>query len=146
MRHFTLIFMAAVGMLTGCSTEPPTYSPWPPAKASQRKFVPVQPDLNPAHSEAKILDTAQVRILPATTLPQLATKTLTWTAPTCGVATAETSVLIITNYEVWSTADVSTPMQFEASTQSTNIIMPSDTWNKFYDVRSVNSLGLKSDL
>lgn len=72
--------------------------------------------------------------------PPAATVTLIWNPVT-------QQGLSITNYEVWSTTNLqAVPMAFETSTQSTNAVMPKNTWNKNYDVRAVNSFGLKSNL
>lgn len=88
------------------------------------------------------------RAIPQSVLPPppLPTFTLSWSAVTIGVANVDSSVLTVTNYEVWSTTNMLVPMRFEASTQSTNIVMPKDRWNKNYDVRAINSLGFKSPL
>lgn len=67
MKKLAVINLALL-LLAGCATQPATYAPWPPAEPAQRRAVPVAPDLYPAHATPKLLNTAVVRVLPATTL------------------------------------------------------------------------------
>lgn len=61
MRLFTLIFIATLGMIAGCSTEQPNYLQWPPAKPVQSL-----PNTYPPGAHPRLLNTAAVRVLPAT--------------------------------------------------------------------------------
>jgi len=99
-----------------------------------------------AASHPRIVPTA---LLSSTSLPAPPTNTLVWFPVTNGVSgingTVGESVAVVTNYEIWSTPDGIMPRQFEASTQGTNFVFPILTM-KLFSVRSVNSLGLKSQL